>query len=136
MANGGWYGTKEEWDRLEAPIKILDAALDRFADANGLSIVRNYKSWPSRAMTWGESVHCLIQIYLADEQSLGVNLWICASQDRDGGRYWKREFLCKNSAVDRLLPQLPVRLEDAKAKLDEWSLHPESFEFAIKPVMY
>jgi hypothetical protein len=31
MANRGWYGTEEEWSRIEAPLKALDSDLARFA---------------------------------------------------------------------------------------------------------
>ena len=27
MGNGGWYGTDEEWKRIEAPVKLLDSEL-------------------------------------------------------------------------------------------------------------
>ena len=95
MGNGGWYGTAEQWRRIEVPIKSLDAEFERFAALHGLPISRNHKDWPDRSLAWGESVRCLIQLYLDQEETLGVNLWICASQDRGDSRYWKQEFLCK-----------------------------------------
>ena len=119
MGNGGWYGTQEEWERIEAPIKSLDVDLDEFAAKHQLSLTRNLKDWPGRSMGWGNDVRCLIQVYLDDAKTLGLNLWICASQDRDDKRYWKEEFLRKGAIAGELARELPVLLETAKARLDE-----------------
>lgn len=132
MGNGGWYGTKEEWQRIEAPIRALDLELERFAGLHGLSITRNHKDWPDRSMVWDTDTRCLIQLYLSDAEALGINLWICASQDRGRDRYWKQEFLCKAADIGELAPQLPELLDTAKAKLDEWAAHPERLEFGAK----
>jgi hypothetical protein len=130
MGNGGWHGTQEEWRRIEAPLKIIDADLERFAALHGLPITRNQKDWPDRSMAWDAGARCLIQIYLANADTLGVNVWICASQDREGGRYWKQEFLCKEAPISDLTPRMPDLLSIAKATLDDWSAHPERLEFA------
>src|SRR5262249_60473274 len=57
----------------------------------GLQVTRNLKDWPERSLVWGTDVRCLIQVFLVDESGLTLNLWICASQDRDGSRFWKKE---------------------------------------------
>jgi hypothetical protein len=132
MGNGGWYGTQEEWRRIEGPIRTLDLELERFASLHGLSIARNHKDWPDRSMVWDTGARCLIQLYLADAETLGINLWICASQDRGRDRYWKQEFLCREADIGDLAPQLPELLNTAKAKLDEWAAHPEQLEFGTK----
>ncbi len=128
MANGGWYGTKEEWQHIEAPIKSLDPELEHFAALHSLSISRNYKDWPDRSIIWGSDVRCLVQLYLDDAETLGINLWICASQDRGHDRYWKQEFLCKGASIADIAPRLPGFLDTAKAKLDYRSSHPEQLE--------
>ena len=89
MANGGWYGTKEEWDRIEAPLKLLDPELERFARKYELLVTKNHKDWPERSVRWGDDIGCLIQLYLVDETKLTLNLWICTFQDRGDARYWK-----------------------------------------------
>ena len=132
MPNGGWNGTKEQWERIEAPIKRLDAGLARFAKKHGLQITYNLKDWPGRSMEWGDSTRCLIQFYLDDADTLGINLWICASQDRSNGRYWKERFLLEGAAADAIAPKLSSLLNDAKRKLNEWSSQPEILEFATK----
>jgi hypothetical protein len=74
----------------------------------------------------------LIQLYLADAETLGINLWICASQDRGSDRYWKQEFLCKAAEISDVAPHLPELLNTAKTKLNEWAADPEHLEFATK----
>jgi hypothetical protein len=132
MGNGGWYGTKEEWQRIEAPIKSLDPELERFAALHSLAITRNGRDWPDRSMVWGDDVRCLIQLYLDDAETLGINLWICASQDRDRDRYWRREFLCKGAPVEDVTTRLGELLDTAKTRLDRWSSRPEELEFVTR----
>ena|SRR5580704_659997 len=133
MANGGWYGTAEEWSRIEAPLKALDPDLDRFASKYGLNVTKNHKDWPERSLVWEGDVRCLMQIYLVDQSSLTLNLWICASQDRDGNRYWKNEMVRKEVLLPEMARDLLEALETGKYKLDLWSAHPEELEFAAKP---
>ena len=89
----GYHGTKEEWRRLEAPLREIDAALELFAKRHNMALSRNYHSWPERSLCWGADPERLIQIYLEDEQRLTWNLWLCASEDRGGQRFWKQQSL-------------------------------------------
>lgn len=132
MANGGWYGTAEEWNRIEAPLKALDPDLGSFAGKYGLNVTKNRKDWPERSLAWEADVRCLIQIYLVDESLLTLNLWICTSQDRNGSRFWKREMLRKEVQLPEMARDLLSALETGKRKLDLWSAHPEELEFATK----
>lgn len=97
MANGGWYGTKEEWERIESPLLEVDSIINDFAKEAGLSVTKNHKDWPERSIVWGKDIRSLIQLYLANEKSLTFNLWLCASQDRGTKRYWKQETPVKES---------------------------------------
>ncbi len=132
MANGGWYGTDEEWNRIEAPLKFLDPMLGSFADKNGLSLTKNFKDWPERSLVWGTDVRCLIQVFLVDQSKLTLNLWICASQDRSGNRYWKNETPLKEVQALEMGKALAELLEIGKQKLDHWAAHPERLEFVTK----
>lgn len=132
MGNGGWYGSDEEWRRIEAPIKLLDPELEHFARLNSLTITRNRKNWPDRSVAWDNGVRCLIQLYLDDADTLGINLWVCASQDRGRDRYWKQDFLCKGASVEDIAPRLSELLGTAKTRLDHWSSHPDQLGFATK----
>jgi hypothetical protein len=130
MANG-WHGTDEEWKRAEAPFRLLDPELGRFARIHGLTFEKNFKE-PNRSLVWGTDVRCLIQIFLANESDLALKLWICASQDRDGSRFWKQEMPRDRVQVSALAEELPALLEDGKRKLDRWAAHPEELELATK----
>jgi hypothetical protein len=132
MANGGWYGTAEEWSRIEAPLKALDPDLDRFASKYGLNVIKNHKHWPERSLVWEDDVRCLMQIYLVDQSLLTLNLWICAFQDRNGNRYWKNEMLRQEVQLPTMARDLVPALETGKRKLGLWSAHPEELEFATK----
>ncbi len=132
MGNGGWYGTDEEWRRIEAPLKLLDPELDRFARKHGLTVTKNLKDWPERSLVWGIDVRCWIQVFLVDQSALTLNLWICASQDRDGSRFWKNETPRQEEQASEIAADLFDLLEAGKQKLDHWSAHPEVLEFATK----
>jgi hypothetical protein len=38
MANGGWHGTEEEWQRREAPLLSIDPILEQFALEHGFAV--------------------------------------------------------------------------------------------------
>ena len=118
MANGGWYGTKEEWDRLEAPLLVLDDTLREFAVTNDCDFSKNHKSHPERSLSWGRSTRCLIQIFLVEEANLAFNFWICASEDRALKRFWKQELLKEKVPISEINRNLPALLQTAKQKLD------------------
>ncbi len=130
MANGGWYGTRDEWDRLEAPLSKLDLVILRFAESFGMKVSKNHKDWPERSIEWGGPVRCFIQIYLADQEQALWNFWICCSEDRDKERFWKKTFLVERRPISALADRLPQLLGDGRNLLNEWSQHPENFEFA------
>ena len=132
VANGVWHRTEQEWAHIEKPIKLLDHEIARFADKHGINISKNKKDWPERSLRWGNDIQCLIQVYLADQDTLTLNLWICASQDRGKQRYWKREFLIHEAQVSDVENSLFGVLELGKQRLDLWSAHPEELEFATE----
>jgi len=130
MANGGWYGTQEEWDRIEKPLLELDPIIEKFAEENNLVVTKNHKDWPERSMTWGEDVRCLIQLYLADDKALTFNLWLCASQDRGSKRFWKRETPIKEKQVPQFEGSLLEQLAEGHLKLLGWSKNTSEMELA------
>ncbi|MCJ7590893.1 MAG: hypothetical protein MUO51_06025 [Woeseiaceae bacterium] len=130
MANGGWYGTKEGWDRIEAPLLDADPILDDFALETGLTISKNYKDWPERSVVWGDDVRCIIQLYLVDEKDLTFNLWICASQDRERKRFWKTETPIREQRVGQFRDRLAEELREGHRKVVEWSGRAADLKFA------
>jgi len=121
MASGGWYGTKDEWARLESPLIEVDPILSEFAKEFGLEMRKNFKDWPERSFEWGVSIRRLIQLYLADEKLLTFNLWLCASQDRGTKRYWKQVSTVKGLPISEFKDSLATLLRDARKTLESWS---------------
>ena len=130
MANGGYFNV-EQLQRLEKPLLAVDSVINEFAVTNGLEVTRNHKDWPERSMVWNNNnVRCLIQLYLASEDSLRFNLWLCASQDRGRKRYWKQESPIKNQLVSEFSGQLPELLREGREKLLSWSNDSSVMEYA------
>jgi len=86
---------------------------------------------PNRSFIWGDDVRCLIQLYLNDQDELTFNLWLCVSQDREKKRYWKRETPIENRHIEEFDKELAEEIRRGRERLVEWSLHPDSFEFAM-----
>ena len=128
LANGGYWQTEADWQRVEAPLRRLDPVLDAFAGEHHLGITRNLKDWPERSVVWGESIRLLIQVYLTDPQQLTFNIWLCASRDRGDKRYWKHEMPVRGLPVEAFENDFASLLREAKAKLESWS--EADFEFA------
>jgi len=120
MTNGGHWKSAGEWNRVEAPVLGLDNALSEFAKQYGLEVTKNHKGWPERSIEWGEGIRRLIQVFLADEDRLTFNVWICASQDRDGGRYWKQEMLVKAQPIAAFRDAFPELLRQGRQMLESW----------------
>lgn len=130
MANGGYF-SQQQWQRMEMPLLAVDSIISEFAESNGLEVRRNHKNWPGRSMVWkNNNVRCLIQLYLASEDSLTFNLWLCASQDRGRERYWKQESPVKNRPIPEFSEKLSLLLEEGREKLLEWSNDPSLMEYA------
>ncbi len=55
-------------------------------------------------------------------------LWLCASEDRGGGRFWKQEFLLESLTGDELAAGLESRLAEAHGILASWQ--PGDLEYA------
>jgi hypothetical protein len=131
MANGGWYGTRDEWDRIEKPLIEVDSILDEFSRDFALHIEKNERDWPSRAFVWANGdVRCLIQLYLADQADLTFNLWLCASLDQNGKRYWKQEMTIKQEPVGQFKAELASYLQQGYQQLQDWSATPANLEYA------
>ena len=128
MANGGWYGSQDEWQRIERPLCEVDPILEKFSIETGIALTKNHKDWAERSLTWGDGVRCLIQLYLVDEKDLKFNLWICASQDREGNRYWMHDTLIKDKPVEEFENNLSDELKAGHLQLMKWSQDPDQFE--------
>jgi len=126
----GFHGKKEEWDRMEAPLLEIDGVLADFAEKHGCQYSRNFHNNPERSISWGKKIEKLIQIYLDDEDKLTFNLWIAATQDRWGKRYWKKEFLRKGVPISDIKQNLPALLHRSYEILESWKN--KDLELAVK----
>jgi hypothetical protein len=124
----GFNGSKADWLRVEAPLVRVDPILQTFVAEHRLSLSKNYHDWPERSLKWNTDMERLIQIYLEDSHHVTFNLWLCASQDRSGARYWRREFLLKDTKLDDIVGHLPSLLESAYSMVNLWTT--DSLEFA------
>ena len=130
MTNGGYFDA-QQWQKLEKPLLVIDPIINKFAASNGLEVIRNQKGWPERSIEWNNNdVRCLIQLYMASEQSLTFNLWLCASQDRCKKRFWKQESPVKYQRISEFSGQLAKLLREGREKLLIWSKDPSVMEYA------
>ena len=130
MTNSDWNGSAEEWARVEQPLLDIDPIIDDFAREFGLTKHENDKDWPGRALVWDNGVQCLINLYLADQNELTFNLWLCASQDRGNTRFWKQETPIKEQRVEQFSGRLADELRNGRRKLIGWTANPAALEFA------
>lgn len=73
-------------------------------------------------MEWYQgSIRKLIQIFLESEKYPTYTLWVCASEDRDGRRYWKHKTLKKAVEFKEIEENLGHLLIEAKSHLNSWS---------------
>ena len=119
MANG-FFGTQEEWERLEHPLRRLDGILERFASDNRLVLRKNVRNWPDRSFQWGDRPNILIQVFLESEKHATYTMWVSASDQRSRAEYWKHKTLLKAVPIDELAQQLPDLLKEAYATATEW----------------
>ena len=117
----GFHGKKSEWKRLTAPLTGIDRGLKLFVSEKGLALLRDSKNWPERSFRWGSPIERLIQIYLVDESRLTWSFWLCATEDRTDGRYWKREFLKEDVPIQEISDHLPELLREAYSQVTVWT---------------
>jgi hypothetical protein len=127
----GFHGSREEWVRMETPLLRIDGLLAEFAMERGLSLTKNYHSWPERSLVSTErNIRRLIQIYLENEEKLTLALWICVSEDRGNERFWKKHFLRKDAPSGEIENHLPSLLLEALEIARSWTS--DDLEFAAK----
>jgi hypothetical protein len=111
----------EEFASLEAPFREIDPALERFARARAMAIVRNYHNWPARSLKWEEGgVWKQLQLFLSPDKS-SYGLFVVAWQDRDERRYWKQAFVKKEVPWNEIADNLEQLLIAAHATLEYWT---------------
>ena len=127
MANG-FQGTREEWDRMEAPLLPLDEILTRFAQEKRVELEKNYHSLPNRRLTWdSEGITRSIQITLEDENKQTLYVTFFAWQDKDQERYGKWVRHINGISSDKLVHDIAQLLEEGYETLASISTHDLEF---------
>lgn len=129
MANG-WYGSSEEWQRLERPLQTIDPILEDFAATHHLQFSKNAKGYPERSLRWGDDPSCLLQVYLEEDSGPTGNLWLCCSEDRGTDRYWCNDFAVRDQPIEHFRGNLPSLLKESFRRAAEWRANPEHLQFA------
>jgi hypothetical protein len=134
MANGGWYGTQEEWERAERPLPSLDPVFKQFAETHGFRLSKNGKDWPERSLKKDMPLSSLLQVFRVDLDKDAWKVWAVCSQDRGAERYWKQQMVADNITGEELTARLNVLLDQGLERLTDWNAHPEELEFATRIV--
>jgi hypothetical protein len=118
----GFHGSREEWDRMEAPLLALDESLSEFASGRNLQVIKNYHNWPQREIRWTSSgIRRTISILLASESKMTLHVAVVAAKDKDDDRYLKDYWLKKEASWDEVRNNLQQLLEDGFTLLESWS---------------
>ena len=125
----GFHGTKEEWDRLQAPLREVDEVIGEFARVHDLDVDANYHNMPSRRLIWHtrEITH-VIQVSLNDED-MTMYVSFYAWQDKNSVRRGTGLKQISGLSVPELKSQLPGLLEEgyrlleslSEAELEVWT---------------
>ena len=83
----GYYGSIEDWQRMEAPLLDIDDLLEKLAEERNLEVVRNYHNWPSRHLEWvTDGIYRGVQILAADKPQ-AYHMGVVAWEDKNDQRH-------------------------------------------------
>ena len=117
----GFVGSKEEWERLIAPLRHIDEPVAAFARRHGLAVTRNDHGHPERSLRWEEDgLEKLVQIYLDDGARGLYTVWACASTPGGGPRRWKRRFLRRRVPWDEIRDHIDELLAEGYRDASAW----------------
>lgn len=117
----GVQGSSADWDRLEAPLRPLDPAVEAFARRHGLELVENDRGWPSRRMRWADQgIERRVDVFLQDEEAGTLAVWAAAWIDRGGERHGRSEWLRERVDPGELADEIDAVLERARRSADSW----------------
>jgi len=121
MPNGGFDGSKEAWEKMEAPLLEIDDLLAQFAAERGIDMVKNYHNWPLRELRWvKDGIHRAIHILAADKPET-YHLAVVAWQDKHDERYTTNKWLKRWVRWREIGDNIHRLLDDATVTLESWS---------------
>ena len=105
----------------------------QFGKKHNLSLSKNYCDWPERSLVLMEgTVSRLIQIYLASDNTLTPNVWLCVSEDRGNKRFWKKQFLRKDALAEEILTDIKSLLQEALNVAQSWKRYRPEIRTKLK----
>ena len=117
----GFHGTKEEWDRLEAPLREVDEVIREFARVQDLDVDANYHNMPNRRLMWNKGgITCVIQVSVNDED-MTIYVAYYAWQDRNNMRQGKELKQISGLILTDLKRDLPDLLKEGFSGLESLS---------------
>lgn len=118
----GFHGSREDWERMEAPLLEIDELLAQFASGRNMQVVKNYHNWPQRQIDWtSNGIDRSLYILLANESKMTFHVAVVASKDQNGERYLKDHWLRKEASWDEVRDNLAQLLQDGVTLLESWS---------------
>ena len=115
MTPNGFHGSKEDWERMVAPLRQFDAALDDFAARVGATIDQNHHNVPNRILSWTtRGIRRQIQISLYGDEPL-VQLSWTAYRDHARERRGKRGPVITGLSLAQFDTAMSMLLAQAKA---------------------
>ncbi|HYR89531.1 MAG TPA: hypothetical protein VE422_35985 [Terriglobia bacterium] len=118
----GFYGSQEQWQRLEQAFLEWEEIFDRFARAKTVQVIRNAHGWPSRSLEWiHQSIQRKIEVVANDVPSETFNVWTYAWKDVGDKRFSKVTSVGTNLSKATLAKRLTDILDEAWAQVNAWS---------------
>jgi len=122
MPNGGFDGSIEDWQKMEAPLLEIDILLAEFATERNMEVVRNYHNWPQRYLNWdSKGIHRSIQILAVDANKMTFHVSLIAWADKNDQRYLTSGWLKKAVPWLNIKGNLHELLEEGYRSLESWS---------------
>jgi hypothetical protein len=117
----GFVGTKEEWDRVEAPLLEVNDVISEFAHSHGLSLDSNYHSMPNRRLMWDKGGITRVIEVSVNVEDMTIYVAYLAWQDRNNMRRGNIPKQISGLGLTELKRDLPGLLKEGYRVLESLS---------------
>lgn len=113
----GFYGSREEWEQMVAPLRELDDTLNAFARRHLMEVTPNYHNMPNRMLRWTkDGIQRQLQISLYGDRLIQFS---CAAwRDSRGKRHGTRWPPIDGIPLQVFKAEMLPLLEDGRTRLD------------------